>query len=195
MNPAIENILTRRSVRSFRADQIAKEELDAILLAGSYAPSSLGEQSWLFTAVLNPETLRAVNEAIRQALLILPIEPDTYPYTVSLVEKAKTRGVDANFLFHAPAYIIVSNRADNKNAMADSALALENMMLAAHSLGIGSCWLNQIAQLTHLAPIREIMDTLKIPKDHLVYGSMVLGYPAKEPRPAAPRKDVIRIIG
>lgn len=193
MNPVIENIITRRSVRSFRNEQIPMEDLNAILLAGSYAPSGMGLQSWKFTAIQNQQTMQKVNEAIRQTLLTIPIVEETHPYIVSLIEKAKK--VDANFLFHAPTYIIVSNLKDNKNAMPDSALAIGNMMLAAHSLGIGSCWLNQLPGLTHLPLIRELLTQLDIPKDHMVYGSVVLGYPAKDPRPAEPRKDVIHIIG
>lgn len=192
MNPVLENILTRRSVRAFRKEQIAVEELDIILLAGSYAPSGMGTQSWKFTAIQKSETMRQVNEAIRRTLLSIPVTAETHPYIASLIEKAGDE--QANFLYHAPTYIIVSNLKDNPNAMPDSALAIGNMMLAAHSLGIGSCWLNQLPGLTHMPLIRELLTDLAIPEDHLVYGSVVLGYPAEEPKPAEPRKDVINII-
>lgn len=185
-------MLTRRSVRNFKKDQISVEDLSTILLAGSYAPSGMGMQSWKFTAIQNTDTMKKVNESIRQTLLTIPIVAETHPYIVSLIKNAEDE--NSNFLYNAPTYIIVSNLIDNKNAMPDSALAIGNMMLAAHSLGIGSCWLNQLPGFTNMSLIREIMTVLEIPKNHIIYGSVVMGYAAEEPAPAAPRKNVIHII-
>lgn len=192
MSAVLENILTRRSVRSFQDREIPKEDFQQILTAGSYAPTGMGLQSWQFTATQNPSVMAEINEALRQALLATPILPDTYPYLASLIKKAVDP--ECNFLYHAPAYVLVSNVKDNRNAIPDCALAIGNMMLAAHDLGIGSCWLNQLPGMTHQPVIRALMDRLDIPEDHLIFGSVVLGYPAKDPKPAAPRKDVIRMI-
>lgn len=192
MNPILQNILTRRSVRAFKKEQIPKEDLDTILLAGSYAPNGMGLQNWKFTAIQNPAIMEKVNETLRQTLLSIPIVAETHPYIVSLIEKANDK--NANFLYYAPTYIIVSNLKDNGNSMPDCALAIGNMMLAAHSLGIGSCWLNQLPGLTHLPQVRELLTELDIPQDHIVYGSVVMGYSLNPPNPAAPRKDIIRIF-
>jgi nitroreductase len=192
MNAVLENILTRRSVRAYQKKQISKENLQTILMAGSYAPNGMGLQNWRFTAIQNPAILTKVNEAIRQTLLAIPVVAETHPYIVSLIEKAKD--MNADFLYHAPTFILVSNLKDNGNSMPDSALAIGNMMLTAHSLGIGSCWLNQLPGLTHMPQIRELLDELGIPQDHIAYGSVVMGYAAGEVKPAAPRKDVIYII-
>ncbi len=67
-------------------------------------------------------------------------------------------------------------------------------MLAAHSLGIGSCWLNQIPGFAHMPPIHELFAELKIPDTHTVHGTLALGYAAEPARQADPRKDVIRIV-
>lgn len=192
MNVVIENIITRRSIRNYRREQISAEDLNAILMSGSYAPNGMGTQSWKFTAIQNPETIRKVNESLRQTLLSIPVVAETHPYIVSLIEKAKEES--ANFLYNAPTFVIVSHLKDNGNAMPDSALAIGNMMLAAHSLGIGSCWLNQLPGLTHMPIIRELLTELDIPENHIVYGSVVFGYQKDEPKPAAPRKDIINII-
>ena len=109
--------------------------------------------------------LQKVNEAIRQTLLSIPVAAETHPYIVSLIEKAKDEGAD--FLYHEPTYIIVSGLKDNGNAMPD---------------------------ITHMPLIREVLTELDIPGNHIVYGSVVMGYPAAEPKPAEPRKDVIHII-
>ncbi|MBR0596991.1 nitroreductase family protein [Sinanaerobacter chloroacetimidivorans] len=192
MNQILENIMTRRSIRKFRSEQITDQELQDILLAGSYAPSGMGLQTWKFTAIQGRDAMQKVNESIRQALLSIPVTAETHPYVASLIEKAKDETAD--FLYHAPTYIIVSNLKDSGNAMPDSALAIGNMMLAAHSLGVGSCWLNQLPGLTHMPVIRQLLNELDIPENHIIYGTVVLGYPADEPNPAAPRKDVINII-
>lgn len=192
MNAVLENIMTRRSIRTYKSEQITKEDLQTILMAGSYAPNGMGLQNWRFTAIQNPAVLKKVNEAIRQTLLSIPVVKETHPYIVSLIEKAKD--VNADFLYHAPTFILVSNLKDDGNSMPDSALAIGNMMLAAHSLGIGSCWLNQLPGLTHTPQVRELLDELGIPKNHIVCGSVVMGYAAGEAKPAAPRKDVICII-
>lgn len=192
MNIIIENMLTRRSVRSFKEKQISEEDLNTILMAGSYAPSGMGMQNWKFTAIQNAATLKKANEAIRKTTLSIPIVEETHPYVVSLIEKAQDE--NAEFLYYAPTYIIVSNLKDNQNSMADCALALGNMMLAAHSLGIGSCWLNQLPGLTHMPLIRKLLNDIDIPETHDVYGSVVMGYAAEEPKLADPRKDVIHII-
>ena len=185
-------MLTRRSIRNYKKEQISVEDLNTILLAGSYAPSGMGMQSWKFTAIQNADTMKKVNEALRQTLLTIPVVAETHPYIVSLIKKAEDE--NSNFLYNAPTYIIVSNLKDNTNAMSDSALAIGNMMLAAHSLGIGSCWLNQLPGLTNMPLIRELMTELGIPENHIIYGSVVMGYAAVESAQAAPRKDVIHII-
>lgn len=187
MNDIIKNIITRRSIRKYKSEQIKLEELETILLAGSYAPSGVNMQSWKFTAIQNKEVLQEVNEAIRQTILL---NKDN-PYYERLIEKAKDE--KANFLFNAPTYVIVSNLKDNPNSMADSALAIGNMMLAAHSLGIGSCWLNQLPRLSSYPQMREFLTKIGVPENHLVYGSFTLGYP-DESKDASPRKDVINII-
>lgn len=192
MNPVLDALLTRRSVRSYTKEQVSAADLDTILLAGSYAPNGMGRQTWRFTAIQSPETMKKVNEAIRQTLLTIPVVAETHPYIVKLIEKAQAE--NAEFLYGAPTYVIVSSLEGNGNAMADCALAIGNMMHAAHSLGIGSCWVNQLPGLTHQPLIRGLLNELSVPENHIVYGSVVLGYAAVEPKPADPRQDVIRIF-
>lgn len=192
MNPVMNTILTRRSVRSFEERQIPEESLNQILLAGSYAPSGRNLQTWKFTAVQNPQVMAGINTAIRNALRAVTIEKDTHPYVSFL--KAKAEREDSEFLFRAPTYVIVSNQRENVNALADTAVALENMMLAAHSFGIGSCWLNHLPGLTHHPVIRSLMEELAIPEDHDIYGTLALGWPKNALPAASPRKAEIHII-
>lgn len=192
MNPVMNTILNRRSVRSFEERQISEESLNQILLAGSYAPSGRNLQTWKFTAVQNPQVMANINTAIRNALRAVIIDEDTHPYVSFLKTKAERE--DSEFLFHAPTYVIVSNQRENVNALADTAVALENMMLAAHSFGIGSCWLNHLPGLTHHPVIRSLMMELAIPEDHDIYGTLALGWPKNKLPAAPPRKSDIYII-
>lgn len=192
MNDVLKNIMTRRSIRNYKKDQISKNDLTIILRAGSYAPNGMGTQNWKFTVIQSPETMQKVNESIRQSILSIPIVAETHPYIVSLIEKAKDS--NANFLYNAPTFVIVSHLKDDGNAMPDSALAMGYMMLAAHSLGIGSCWINQLPGMTNLPSIRQLLTELDIPENHIVYSSAVFGYSADEPKDAETRKDVINII-
>ena len=192
MNQVLENILTRRSVRRYKQKQISPAELKTILKAGSFAPSGNNMQSWRFTAVQNSRMLKKINETIRNSILQTPISDNTSEYMIRLREKATDENI--NYMFNAPTYVIVSNLRDNSNSMADSALAIGNMMLVAHSLGIGSCWVNLLSRITDLPLIRKMLSDLAIPENHKVYGAITLGYPDGIPREASPRKDVINII-
>lgn len=192
MNPVIENLLTRRSVRSFQKKQIPLEDLELILKAGSYAPNGMGLQVWKFTAIQNPQVLKKVDDVIRQVILSTPLE-NADERTLRMIERAKDP--NHNFLNNAPTYIIVSHLKDSLLAMADSALALGNMMLAAHSLGIGSCWFNSLPRMTHHPFVRQLLTELEIPEDHIVYAAGVFGYPEGDIKPSAPRKEgIIKIF-
>jgi len=192
-NPVLENMLTRRSIRRFIPQQISDEARDAILLAGRYAPTGMDLQSWRFTVIQDPAWMERVNTAIREAFLLYQVTDQTTPYMRGLVEKAKAG--KAGFLFRAPTCVIVTNGVHIENATADCALAIGNMMLAAHALGVGSCWVSQLSRLTRLTPVRHLLDELGLPDDHIVCGSVVLGYPQGAPPQAPPRKeDPVRIF-
>lgn len=78
--------------------------------------------------------------------------------------------------YHAPTLVIVSNEPTQWWAGMDCACAIENMFLAAHSLGIGSCWINQLGTTCDDPEVRELITSLGVPKDHKVYGCVALGY-------------------
>ena len=192
MNPIIENIINRRSVRSYENKQIPKEELDAILLAASYAPSAMGTQSRRITAIQSKECLQKVNRAIREALRSIPVTEKTHPFIISLIEKAQSP--ESEFLYGAPVYIILTDTPENLSAMPDCALAAENVMLAARAFGIGSCWINQLPGMAQLPQIKALLKELHLPEDHVAFSSVVLGYPAGEFPHAEERKDRISIL-
>lgn len=166
MNAILENIMNRRSSRSFTDKTISKSDLDLILQAGIYAPSGMNRQSWQFTVIQNKEKIQTLAKAVREVL---------------------GRSNDYNF-YDPDTFILVSNEKDNTNGLADSSCALENMFLMASSLGIGSCWINQLKTICDEPQIRSILDSFGVPENHIVWGSAALGYAAKE-SPVPERKS------
>ena len=192
MNPIIENIVTRRSIRSYLDKPIAPETLTEILRAASYSPSAMGMQTRRLTAIHGKENIKKVNDAIREALRSIPITEKTNPYIISLIEKAQSP--ESEFLYGAPVYIILTDTPENLSAMPDCALAAENVMLAARAFGIGSCWINQLPGMTQLPQIKALLKELHLPEDHVAFSSVVLGYPAGEFPHAEERKDRTSIL-
>ncbi len=162
MNPVINNLLTRRSVRSFTDQPIAKEDLQAIVNTAIYAPSGMNRQTWQFTVV---------------------DDADTIAHLAKVVGKADDRG--PNYDFYKPtAIIIATNHKDSRHGCPDCSCALQNIFLAAHSLGIGSVWINQLNATCHMPAVRAELTRLGVPTEHVVYGMAALGYaatPVKEP--------------
>lgn len=155
MNEVLKNIVTRKSVRKFKEEQIKDEELDLILKAGIYAPSGMNKQSWQFTVVQNKDEIELLAKVVREAL-----------------------GRDVGYNFYAPpTLIMLSNDRDNVNGLADCACALENIFLMANSLGIGSCWINQLKTICDEKEVREVLTNFGIPENHIVWGMASIGYP------------------
>lgn len=190
-NEVTDCIRSRRSTRSFLEQQIKDEELEILLEAAIWAPSGGNNQSWLFTAVQNKEALLKINELLKEGFQHW-IPDDDYP--AKLGAKAAAQKKDCHFFYHAPTLIIASNRPNYENAMADCSLALENLFLAAHSLGLGSCYINQLHWLRNDSGLRDYLFELGIPKEHTICSSAAVGYIARESS-APPRKDgTIRIV-
>ena len=152
-NPVMENLLTRRSVRAFLDKPIPREELDAIVKAALYAPSGMGRQTWQFTVVTDRAKIQALAAAVEQEL-----------------------GRAGYNMYEPEAIIIPSNEKTSPYGMEDNACAMENIFLAASSLGIGSVWINQLRDVCDAPAVREILREYHIPDDHTVYGLAALGY-------------------
>lgn len=193
MNEVIENMLTRRSIRLYKPEQVREEELGLILKAAAHAPSGGNSQLWRFTAVQNTEALKTLNELVRECFAALEVDAKTYKSKVS--GKKASANPNYSFYYNAPTLIIATNDRDFPNAMADCAAAIENMLLAAHSLGLGSCWINQITWFGNESKVREALKGLGIPDNHIVCGSVALGYNAgKEPKELPRKENTIHFV-
>ena len=187
MNETIRAIINRRSIRQYTETQIPAPELEWILKAGEYAPSGGNCQLARFTVIQNPELLAELNQLMNEAFRTMPIVEGMYKSLVSAIRKAQAAPFD--YFYQAPTLIIVSNRTAHLNAMADSSAAIENMLLAASSLGLGSCWINQVRWLTDHPLMRAFFQRIGISEDESVFGSLVVGYAAQAIPEPPPRKE------
>ena len=142
---AMEAILTRRSTRNYRPDPVEREKLDAILNAGRQAPSGGNNQTSHFLVIRNPEVLRTLTAMTEKAFAAMEITEGMYASMRHSVEASRRGGYV--FCYNAPVLILAANRRDYGNSIADCACALENMMVAANALDLGSCWINQLKWL------------------------------------------------
>jgi nitroreductase len=190
-NEVINAIHTRRSTRNFTGRQVGPEQLETLLDAAIWAPSGGNNQSWLFTAIQNQELLLKLNELVREGFQRW-VPDDDYPG--KLGAKAASQKESYNFYYHAPAVIIASNKPNYENAMADCALALENIFLAAQSIGLGSCYLNQLHWLRNDPGVRDFLFELGIPKEHTICSAAAIGYTGKESAPPVRKPNTVNII-
>lgn len=175
MADVFEVIKNRRSVRSYKDEQITDEEIEKILEAAIMAPTARGEAPWHFTVVQNKELLADINESVRS---ILSNSGD------ELLEAIAESGV--NVMHNAPTVVFVSAKSDATNMQADVSAAIENMLLAAEGLDIGSCWLGLVAIYFN---VEENLKKLHIPEGYTPLYGVALGYKV-EPNEPNPRDDV-----
>ena len=136
-NPVIEGILGRRSVRAFKERAIPREDLEAIVACGQWAPSARNRQEWTFVVVDSRARIARLSEAMRRAL-----------------------GRDVYDMYAPQSIVIVAHAKDAEFGREDDGCALENMFLAAHSLGIGSVWINQLQGICDEPGVRAELDAL-----------------------------------
>lgn len=190
-NEVLDCILARRSTRVYLERQVELEKLDAVLTSAVWAPSGGNSQTWLFTVVQNKDVLLKLNQLVKEGFQRW-VPDDGYP--AKLNAKTVSQKEDYNFYYHAPTLVIASNRPGYENAMADCALALENIFLAAQSMGLGSCYINQLHWLRDDPAVRDFLFGLGIPREHTICSAAALGYIGRQSPPPPRKKDTVHII-
>ena len=164
-NETLHTLETRRSCRAYKPQQITEEELAAVLRAGMYAPSGKNRQS---------ARIVVVQDAAARAKLTRM--------------NAAVMGSDKDPMYGAPTILLVVADAHNPNAVADGSLVMGNLMNAAASLGLGSCWINRAKEELETEEGKALLKQWGLEGEYIGVGHCILGYPAEEPKPAAPRK-------
>lgn len=166
MSELMNIIKSRRSTRVFRHELPPKEQVMQLVEAAEWAPSGMGKFLWHFTVVYSAEKSLKLARAVAEA---------------------DNRGPEYNF-YGAPVNIIISYQKGEHHALPDSAAAIENLLLMATELGLGSCWINQLRECCNAPGVRALLTEYGVPEDHDVVCSAAIGYIAKE-TPAKPRKE------
>ena len=191
-NKTITDIKNRRSTRAYKKTPVPQDVLKEILISALYAPSGSNHRLSRFTAVKNPEILQQLNQLVKKAFCELPQEGLN---AFQLAAKKHSANAAYNFYYEAPVLIIASNEQEYPNAMADCAVALENIFLAAESFGLGTCWINQLRWLTDHKEVRAFLAELGIPENHMICGAAALGYSDEKTKNRSERLyDTISII-
>lgn len=165
-------IRTRRSIRRFKPEQITDDELNKVLEAGTWAPTSKGQQQPFIVAVQKPE--------LKEKLVRM---------------NAEIMGVTGNPYYDAPTIVLVFAPIEYGKGLQDGSCILENMMLAAHAIGLGSCWINREIEMFQTKEGQQIMKEIGLPDGLMGIGALSLGYPASfPPTVKARKKDYFRII-
>jgi nitroreductase len=166
MNETMSALLNRRSIRKFRAEQIKDEEVHAVLEAGRYAPSGANQQAALLVVVQDQETKETLSRMNRAIL-----------------------GSDSDPFYGAPTIILALADKTKVTPVEDACLALGNMLVAAYSLGLGSCWIHRTRQMFESEEGKALLEKWGVEGDYVGVGSCILGYPDCEHPRAARRKD------
>ena len=174
----LEAIKTRRSTRKFKARPVEMEKLQQIVEAGRFGPTGGNAQSNHFFVISKIETLMVLKELVQNAFAKMELRDDLYKSLKNSI--TLSRKGHYSFSYNAPVLIVVANKKDYGNNMADVACAVENMMLAANELDLGSCYINQLKWLNEEPSIRGYLAMLGLKEDERVYASVAIGYPDTE---------------
>ena len=166
------SIKERRSVRSYRKEQISKEELDAVLEAGTYAASGMGRQPAKMVVVQEPELIAKLSKM-----------------------NAAVMGSKADPFYGAPTVIIVFSDSKMGTCVENGSLVMGNLMNAAHALDVDSCWIHRAREVFDSEEGKELKKQWGVPEEYVGIGHCVLGYRDCEYPDAKPRKEgfVIRV--
>ena len=185
---AFELIRTRRSTRKYLDKPVEEEALRQIVEAGRLAPSGSNSQSTHFFVITDPALLAELAVTVKEEFAKMEDVPGMYASMAGAIRAAK--GERYVFHYNAPALIVTANKKDYGNNMVDCACALENMMLLANALDLGSCWINQLRWLNENERLLRRFRELGLAEDERIYGAVALGYadtetglPEREPLP------------
>ena len=166
MSETLENITTRRSIRQFNDTPVPKELIEKICEAGTYAPTGMGKQSPIIVAVTNP--------TVRNKL--------------SKLNAAIMNGTNDPF-YGAPVVLVVLADKERGTYLYDGSLVMGNMMLAAHDLGLGSCWIHRAKEVFESEEGKALLKEWGIEGDYEGIGNCIIGYPDGKEPVAKPRKS------
>lgn len=176
MNQTIEDLISRRSIRKFKDEQISDEDLNTILEAGTYAPTGRDAQSPKIVVIQNSDTIKEFSEWNR-SFFSTEVPDDFDPF------------------YGAKTLLIVLADSKLPTYVEDGASVLAVLVNAAHAVGVGSCWIHRARDEFASAKGKSLLKEWGIPESYEGIGHVVLGYPDMEmPKPAPRKPDYIVFV-
>lgn len=166
MNEVIKCLKERRSIRKYKKDAIPQDILDQILEAGTYAASGKNKQSSVIVVVDNPEIISKLSKI-----------------------NGEIFGVPGDPFYGAPLLVIVFANKNIRTHICDGSLVIGNIMHAAFSLGVDSCWIHRAKETFETEYGQELMAKWGLGEEYVGVGNCILGYRDEELPPARPRKE------
>ncbi len=188
MKDIVEVIKTRRCVREYSEKQVPDDEIEFLIDCATYAPSGFNTQPWSFLVIKKKDVMRKISEHGKKSMIPM-LEPmkDVSPKAKDFLVFLKTKGSD--MFYNAPVLVIILG---NKNAPTvdyDCAMAAQNMMLAAQSKGIGSCWIGGVQPALM---DESLLKELGAPEGYKAVAPLIFGYPkGKTGMPARGEPEVV----
>jgi nitroreductase len=184
LNAAISG---RRSVREFTSQPVASETIRTLIDAAVHAPNAVNQQPWTFTVVRDQTALARISDDAKRHMLTT-VPPSRHS------DYFRSRLGDPNFhiFYHAPVLIIISAIEQGPWIVEDCALAAENLMLAAHAAGLGTCWIGFAQSFLNTPAGKKALD---LPAGWVSVAPIIVGHP-KGTTAAVPRKEpAVRWVG
>lgn len=167
MNTTINDIITRRSVKKYLDKPVATELIEEIVKAGTYAPTGRNMQSPIILAVTNKQLRDRLSEI-----------------------NAEILGAKSDPFYGAPVVLVVLVKKDVRTRVYDGSVVMENLMLAAHSLGLGSCWIHRAKETFEQEEFKQLLCELGVTDEYEGIGNCIIGYAAPDAlKPQPPRKE------
>ncbi len=183
----IEAIYSRRAIREYTDEVPAKQTIEKLIRAASHAPSAMNRQPWAFAVVRGRSRLQTISDRAK-ALILKSTAADL------ALAGFRDRLTDATFdiFYGAPVLIIICATSAEPGASEDCALAAQNLMLAAHAMNLGSCWIGFARPWLNE---KSAKTELGLPENYVPVAPVILGYPRGTPEVHPRREPEIVWIG
>lgn len=174
MNEIIKALIERRSIRKFKSDMVSKDDINKIIEAGLYAANGMGRQAVITVAVTNKQLRDKISK-----------------------DNCKIVGWSEDFdpFYNAPVILIVLAEKDWRNRVYDGSLVIGNMMLAAHSLGLGSIWIHRAKEEFETEEYKKLLKDIGVQGEWEGIGHCAIGYiDGDVPKPASRKQNRVYFI-
>lgn len=168
MKSTLEDLKTRRAVRTYSDEPVPREALEAVLEAGTYAPTARGEQRVCIVAVTNREERDAISRM-----------------------NAAVMGSTGDPFYGAPVVLVVFGDGSWPFGKLDGSAVMTNLLNAAHAVGLASCWINRAEEVFKTEEGRALKAKWGVPEEYVGVGNVILGLSDARPEPAARKEGFI----